>query len=276
MCVQSVTSALCLLLVVFALLAVQPANADPVDLVKWSQLPEMGPYGYDFSSETTVSSMVADDFLCSSQLAVADLHWWGSYYQPGALWPYPNSDNLPDPTLATGQSPGMLTGFNVEFYTDVPVGVDPLMPWSHPGTLLYEEFIGIAQVTETLYGTVTHIGGVKENVWQYNLDLPTPFAQNPNSDPVDVDGDGVDDGTIYWLKIQAVHTTGQIQWGWHEADSLWHDNAVQYWEPDQSASFWDLLPNKDMAFELTVIPEPSLVLLGAFALVSSLLARRKR
>ena len=262
------------LTLVLILFLCRPVTADPVDLVKWSQMPEMGVYGYDFSSETTVSSMVADDFLCSSQLAVTDLHWWGSYYQPGPLWPFPHSDNLPDPTLTTGQSPGILTGFNVEFYTDIPVAADPLMPWSHPGTLLYQEFIGISQVTEAFYGTVTHIGGIEENVWQYNVDLTVPFAQDPGSDPVDVDGDGGDDGTIYWLRLQAVHASTLIQWGWHEADSLWQDNAVQNWPPYTSAPYWNILPNKDMAFELTVIPEPSLVLLGAFALVS--LARRKR
>ena len=81
--------AMALLLV---LLLCQPATADPVDLVKWSQMPEMGAYGYDFSSETTVPSMVADDFLCSSPLAVVDLHWWGSYLNWFEL--YPPESNL--------------------------------------------------------------------------------------------------------------------------------------------------------------------------------------
>jgi len=264
-----VFSLMACLTLVFALSA---RADDPVDLVKWSQMPEMGPYGYDFSSSTDIPSMVADDFLCSDPLAIIDLHWWGSYYVPGPIWPYPNSDNLPDPTIATGAPPQILQGFNVEFYTDVPAGLDPLMPWSHPGQLLYEEFVPITAVFENLYGTVTHIGGVQENVWQYNCRLPTPFFQDPTSDPTDVDGDGKPDGTVYWLKIQAVTTADLIQWGWHEANALWHDNAVQWWPPNPNAPFWNLLPNKDMAFELTVIPEPGVFLLAGLGL----LARLKR
>jgi hypothetical protein len=256
---------------VVAFLLVLPAGAEPVSPVKWSQLPNMGPYGYDWSSETTVPSMTADDFLCDTPLAVIDVHWWGSYYDSAARWPYKSSDNFVDPTLGTGQPPGIITGFNIEFYTDVPAGVDSFMPWSHPGDLLYEEFIDIALVTEAYFGTVTELG---ENVWQYNCVLPIPFEQDPCSDPVDVDGDGILDGTIYWIKIQAVHDDPIIQWGWHEADSLWHDNAVQYWglTPDD---LWDLRENKDMAFELSVIPEPSLLVVAAAGLLA-LLRRRHR
>jgi len=267
---------LCRLTFLFILLFAAAAVADdPGDLVKWSQMPDMGPYGYDFSSESSFYSMVADDFLCSDQYPVGDLHWWGSYYEPGVLYPYPNSDNLPDPTLATGEPvPGMLQGFFIEFYTDVPAGTDPLMPWSHPGDQIYEEFIPITQVTEVLYGTVVHIGGIEENVWQYNCDLPTPFFQDPDFEPQDVDGDGIPDGTVYWLKIQAAHYDPALQWGWHEADSLWHDNAVQHWPPNPNLPAWLLLPNKDMAFELTFIPEPSVLLLAGAGLL--LLLRRRR
>ncbi len=266
--------------VVFCLFALSlPAEADIIGPTKWSQLPDMGPYGYDFSSETTVPSMVADDYLCISPLPVIDVHWWGSYYVPGPLYPYPTSDNLPDPTIpAAGgdpQPPGILQGFNIEFYTDIPAGVDPFMPWSHPGTLLYEEFVDISQVAEVFFGTITHIGGIEENVWQYNVDLPVPFEQDRYQDPQDIDGDGIDDGTVFWLKIQAVHTDPEIQWGWHEAESLWHDNAVQqgYFEPEPL--LWDLLPNKDMAFELTVIPEPSFLIGGLLALGLLLRLRRR-
>jgi hypothetical protein len=256
------------------------AGADGgTDLIKWSQLPEMGPYGYDFSSETNVPSMTADDFLCSDIYAVVDLHWWGSYYDSGPLWPYPNSDNLPDPTLG-GPPPGIVTGFYIEFYSDIPAGVDPLMPWSHPGQLLYEEFVPMTAVTEVYYGTVTHVGGIQENVWQYNVVLPKPFYQDPDAAPQDIDGDGVVDGTVYWLKIQAVNPNADnIQWGWHEAETLWHDNAVQWWPPNPFSPEWDLLPNKDMAFELTFdrdifIPEPSLLLLAGIGVLA--LVKRRR
>jgi hypothetical protein len=190
------------------------AAAEPIWPVKWSQLPRMDAYGYDWSSETSVGSMVADDYLCVDPLPVTDLHWWGSYYDPGLLYPYTSSDNHPDPTIPADQPPGILQGFNIEFYADIPAAQDPLMPWSHPGALLYEEFVSITQVAEVLYGKVTRIGGLLENVWQYNVMLPVPFPQGDYPDPQDIDGDGVPDGTVFWLKIQAVHDDQQIQWGW--------------------------------------------------------------
>jgi hypothetical protein len=262
------------LAIIASLALMLPADAEPVFPVKWSQLPDMGPYGYDWSSETSVPSMTADDFLCDTPLAIIDLHWWGSYYDPGELWPYKSSDDHFDPTLASQTPPGIVVGFNIEFYSDVPGEVGAPIPWSHPGDLLYEEFIDMALVTEAYFGTITHISGAQENVWQYNCVLPIPFEQDPWADPVDIDGDDIPDGTIYWLKIQAVHSDQQIQWGWHEADTLWHDNAVQHWGPNP-VPFWDLRENKDMAFEFSVIPEPSLLLLAAAGLLA-LLRRRHR
>ena len=261
--------------VVLCLLFFAPsAGADQVGPVKWSQLPRMDEYGYNFSSETSVGSMVADDYLCVDPLAVIDLHWWGSYYMPVVLYPYKNSDNHPDPTIDDDQPPGILQGFNIEFYKDIPAGVDPLMPWSHPGTELYHEFIPITDVTEAYYGTVVHIGEIEENVWQYNADLPIPFPQGEYPDPQDIDGDGTLDGTVFWLKIQAVHDDPDIQWGWHEADSLWHDNAVQHWGPTPEPSEWILIEVKDMAFELSIVPEPSLLLVAALGLLAVLKRRR--
>jgi len=264
---------LCWGLAAFAsLLLVLPAGSEPVFPVKWSQLPDMTEYGYDWSSETVVPSMTADDFLCDTPLAVIDVHWWGSYYDSGGLWPYKSSNDFDDPTLGSGNPPGIITGFNIEFYTNVPA--DELIPWSHPGDLLYEELIDMGLVNETYFGTITHVYGAQENVWQYNCVLPIPFEQDPLADPVDIDDDGTLDGTIYWIKIQAVHEDPEIQWGWHEADSLWQDNAVQHWGPDP-IPFWFLLENKDMAFELSVIPEPSLLLVAAVGLLA-LLRRRHR
>jgi len=186
---------------------------------------------------------------------------------------------LPDPTVPPAggdpQPPGILQGFNIAFFTDIPAGVDPYMPWSHPGNLLYLEFIDISQVAEVLFGTITHIGGVEENVWQYNVDLPVPFEQDRYQDPQDIDGDGIDDGTVFWIAIQAVHTDPNIQWGWHEADTLWHDNAVQVGYFEAIPELWDLLPNKDMAFELTVIPEPSFLIGGLLGLGLLLRLRRR-
>jgi len=228
-------------------------NFTPV--LKWSQLPRMDAYGYDYSSETTVPSMAADDFLCIDGAPVTDVRWWGSYWTPGVVGPYYTSDNFPDPTLASDLPPGILQGFWIEFYTDVPATVDPLMPWSHPGQLLYEELVPMAGVSEVLYGEVVHVGGQAENVWQYDVSLPVPFFQEIDN--------------IYWLKIQALHSDQLIQWGWHQADELWHDNAVQMGFGRPGA--WEILVDRDLAFEFEfVIPEPMTVLIlggGLLALI---------
>jgi hypothetical protein len=252
------------------------ARADWTGPTKWSQLPRLDQYGYAFSSETTVPSMVADDFLCQSLAPVVDVHCWGSYYEP-FLWPYDNSDNWSDPTVPTGQDPGILAGFLIAFYSDVPGGVDPSMPWSHPGSKpMYEEFVPIADIHEELYATVTRVGGIVQNIWQYNVVLPEPFRQNPLFQPTDIDGDGIEDGTVYWIVIQAKQKDAAIQWGWVEAATLWHDNAVQsgFIHPE-IPEYWALVANKDMAFELSIIPEPSLLLAGLLGLAFFLRLRRR-
>ncbi|CAD7772059.1 hypothetical protein BLFGPEAP_00706 [Candidatus Methanoperedenaceae archaeon GB50] len=46
-----------------------------------------------------------------------------------------------------------------------------------------------------------------------------------------------------------------IQWGWHEAENLWHDNAVQ-WGTFFNGGMenWNILTDKDMAFQIEVVP----------------------
>ena len=192
---------------------------DPVDpdFVNCSQLPNMTSNGYDFSSETLVPSVVADDFQCTDPRPVTDIHWWGSYYtvSPG---PYDiNSDHHLDPSFPgpglTPVMPNTLSGFIITFYTDVPAGVDPVMPYSHPGQPLVSCPVQMNQVQSNLHGVIDRNGnGIvgddgDEAVWQYNLNLFDPFVQDP--------------GTIYWLSIVAlngdpVQNPNSIQWGWHE------------------------------------------------------------
>jgi hypothetical protein len=236
----------------------EPAHANISGLVKWSELPRMDAYGYDFASQQGLQWSVADDWLCVDGLPVTDIHWWGSYWiAPGN---YPNSNGFPDPTNPNVK-PDFLQSFLIRVYTDVPSGTDPNMPWSHPATLLGQIEPDAAATNETYYGTVTHLGGITENVWQYNLDLPQPLIQEL--------------GKIYWLNIEAVLKPGaNVQWGWHEADTLILDNSVQWGMYGQQR--WELLPDKDMAFELTTIPEPSTALLLACGILGLLGVVRQR
>lgn len=266
------------------------ASADVVldpGLVKWSQLPEMGATGFDYSSEDPLprtddlQSRTADDFLCNDPAAVSGVHWWGSYWQA----PYTTrfSNFHPDPSFVGGPNPvmpGIVTGFTIRIYDHVAIGVDPVMPYAHPGQELYSAFVPMALVVTNLHGIIDRTGdgaGVgygDEAVWQYYADLERPFEQTP--------------GTRYWLSIQAAVVPDDqrdavdagMQWGWHNADGLVDNNAVQsgpagLWGTSYQRE-WVLLPDVDMAFELVDVPEPFTAgLLGA-GLAAMVFRRRRR
>jgi len=253
------------------------AYADFLVDPKWSQKPDEGIYGYDFSSETLVPSAVADDFLCDDPLPVTYLHWWGSYWCQAPLLDK-NSDTYTDPSFAAGLNqppvmPTVVTAFSITFYADVSAGVDPTMPHSHPGTLLLSQDISIAQVATNLHAIVDRdengdTGDIgDETIWQYNVELPVPFDQTP--------------GTTYWVSIVAKNDSGNptnIQWGWHESYEHELDNAVQHgpaaWGPEYNVEWANLAP-KDMAFELAV-PEPATMALVTGGLALMGLSRRRR
>jgi hypothetical protein len=260
---------LTIFLAVTAFVAISASATD--EIVKWSQMPNMGPFGYSFSSESAKPSRIADDFLCEDGKPVVAVRWWGSYYQPHpAVHFYPNSDNWPDPTTPTDTPIAMLTGFDITIYAEVAPGVDPLMPWGHPGNPLYQKSILMSDISETLYGTAIHTGGVEQNVWEYYATL----AISPDI------GFEQEEGTTYWISIQALHQDPAVQWGWQEADyySGWGSNGVQ---SGYSEIFpWNLVPNKDFAFQLITvegdIPEPASLFAFSLMLLGLVLRKRAR
>lgn len=241
------------------------------EVVKWSQLPNMGPFGYAFSSESAKPSISADDFLCEGGDPVVAVRWWGSFYQPiPAAHFYPNSDNWQDPTAPTDVPDDMLTGFTISFYDYVDPSVDPMMPWGHPGNVLYQKTIPIADISQILYGTVVHTGGKEQNVWEYYATLAVGSEL----------GFEQQEGTAYWISIQALHNDEFVQWGWQEADYMegWNANAVQ---GGYSTLFiWNLVPNKDLAFQLITvegeIPEPASIFAFSLAALGFILRKRTR
>jgi hypothetical protein len=227
-----------------------------------SQQPGMDPLnGYSFSSETQVPSQTADDFLWETPLPLGNIRWWGSYwdttYQGVSYYPYPNSNNwgnVPNP-------PGIITGFNINVYVDVPTGAG-VPPWGHPGAQVYTASVPFngSQTTETYFGTITRAAST-QTVFQYDLKLTTPF--------------NLQAGMVYWLSIQAIDFDGApIQWGWQESMDSWNANAVQMGFAPQE--WWDLLTGEDMAFELHAVPIPTAVLLLGSGLLGLIGMRRIR
>jgi len=239
--------------------------------VKWTQLPNMGPFGYAFSSETAKPSEAADDFVCIGGAPVVSVRWWGSYYEPvPAAHFYPNSAQWNDPTTASDVPvENMLLGFTITFYTNVAAGTDPFMPWAHPGDIVYQKTVPIVDVAEAFYGTVTHTSGVEQNVWQYKAILAMPPETSFEQE----------DGVTYWLSIQALHRNQSIQWGWQEAiQPGWNADMVQKGYSLNELIDWDLVPNKELAFELLTkdgdIPEPASMF--AFSIMALGLFLKKR
>jgi hypothetical protein len=181
----------------------------------------------------------ADNWRCPDGRPVTDVHWWGSYYF--------NTD---------GGNP--VDAFEISIYDND--GSNGL-----PGTLLYRQNLNLAAVNETAYGVDTN----GEEVYQYTAYLENPFQQTQ--------------GEIYWLSIVALTegTTRWPMWGWHTAvntdiETLLQGAAQSTKDPDsenpifggQDANPWQDA-QYDMAFELTTIPEPSLIALfglGLFAI----------
>lgn len=217
------------------------------DLVKWSQPPvQIGEhqgsplfYGFDERSIIGTQWIVADDWLCKTDLPVTDIRWWGSYI----CWREPT---LPEVRPA---------GFWFGIYTDVPSGVDA--PFSHPGELIWsyattqftEEFAGYDTFDQTT---------IVDSAFRYDVSVPADaqFRQQNTQ-------------AIYWLSIAAVYENNQPpllnQWGWKSRPVFFQDTAARQmtlepgWEPViENCQQWD------MAFELTTIPEWNSLGLAAF------------
>jgi hypothetical protein len=252
------------------------ADWNPTEPFKWLQNPD--PQGFDVNAtwkgQTPYFKILADDWLCTSKDPITDIHIWGSWL-----------NNIVDNQNLT---------FKLSIHRDVPAGVDPNFPYSHPDnspTGLIRNYIfppgtyaaridpNLPQgATERFYDPNTNqiIGGDNQ-IWQYNFEnLPNPFVQEgTTAAPV-----------IYWLDVQAgLPETSAAVFGWKTSrdphqldDAVFADTSAfngPLVGPAPAPVFWrDMFypaatpshptgESMDMAFVITSsIPEPaSLILL---------------
>ncbi len=253
-------SLLTLMFIVGVILLTAPAQADwflgdPYKM-HHPQLPNPDGWDVDVTTDT-----VYDDFLCTETGPINDLHFWTSW----------RNDDI-----------GTITWIDVSLHGDVPAGADPdpLIPYSHPDTLMYgsnpaplwfkrflpHEFVEIPygngaqgwlapSFTEPQYTLPDH-----NQYFQVNI----PFIENPFVQQ---------EGTIYWLGIHIGVQEVGTEIGWKTSLDNWNDDAAYYyggWKElvdnhPTSATFGQSL---DMAFVIT--PEPAslaLLTLGGLALI---------
>ncbi|MHC4717416.1 MAG: DUF7901 domain-containing protein, partial [Planctomycetota bacterium] len=211
--------------------------AGPVQEVKWSQppepyVPEDAYYGWDDPSVYGSGRIVADDWLCTTDDPVTDVHWWGSYVG----WSLPEPPELPDQ-------------FHLGIWTDVPADPgDPVQWFSHPGELIWEswaidyrwKFVGwdfdprdpLAAPEATFY-------------FEYDLPEDEWFYQEL--------GDN-----IYWISIAADYLDTDLPaypFGWktrpRDPNSPAPDDAVRIFDP-VAPSLTDAPPISDT----TLFPTP--------------------
>jgi hypothetical protein len=236
---------------------------------KWSQPPVVADsnyppiiFGWDELSSFGLP-VVADDWKCTDNRPVTDIHWWGSFI--GWNQPYP--------------PPIVPNAFHIGIWTDVPD--DPCNPndFSHPGWLIWENycdnfvwnFAGNDR-DPRIPGDPCHPTEPTDSCFQYNQLLTQEewFYQEHGTDP---------NGRVYWLSIAPIYDNsnpGPYPWGWKTRPHFFNDDAVSIqqvsvWPPVVGATLWKGgIPIKwpsypspegitwDMAFELTTnAPDPT-------------------
>jgi hypothetical protein len=197
--------------------------------------------------------ILADDWLCKDQRPVTDVHWWGSFM------------NWDQPTLPAV----MPTTFHIGIWTDVNAGADPLHPFSHPGTLVWQNFCDNWVWNFAGYDKdPRQTGEFMDSCFQFNqlLSQDEWFYQDGNEP----------NGTVYWLSIAAIYPAGETPlypFGVKTREHFYNDDAVRFgmmqgneWPPVIGSVWAGGMPIKypedpcgvswDMAFELSTNEPP--------------------
>gem|GEM_PF-5043293 len=185
-------------------------NPDPI---KWSQpvveyQPGLQPpvfLGWDERSLYKMPPICADDWECTDERPVTDVHWWGSFVG----WTQPQPPQLP-------------RAFHLAIWTDVPAG--PNNPFSHPGVMVWEHFCNTYTWNFAGYDYDPRHQTENEACFQFHQYLPREkwFYQDP----------GPQGRNVYWLSIAAIYDEPEVQypWGWKTRPHFFNDDAVRIWQ----------------------------------------------
>jgi hypothetical protein len=236
------------------------ADWSPGQFAKYVQLPDLQT-GLDVRD--TSPKILADDFLCTSQDPINDVHIWGSWLN--------NVLPFGDPSKVQ---------FKLSIHDDVRPGTGP----SFPGALRYSTIVRptlvrpYASATEQFYDpNINQIIGTDNQVFEYNfLNLPNPFVQEGTAAAP----------KIYWLDVQALPDDSAAMFGWktslqgfsipgtqlHDDDAVFNDVPF----PNEPTGPWtDMhypsgtpLAGQSINQAFVITPEP-------VALPLSFLARRR-
>ena len=186
----------------------------PPLVTKWSQPPVLwdGPshnpppvfYGWDEVSMYNFGPpIVADDWRCTDQRPVTDIHWWGSFLG----WTQPDPPQMPD-------------AFHIGIWKDVPAGIDER--FSHPGELIWENYCTSFTWNFAGYDYDPRMQIDNEACFQFNqyLNPEEYFYQEPGPE-----------GNIYWISISAIYkeVAPPYPWGWKTRPHFFQDDAVRIW-----------------------------------------------
>lgn len=216
-------------------------------ITKWSQppiswVPPDAINGWDEVSVYGGPQLVADDWICTTDELITDLHWWGSFLGWGERTP---------PSDAPGS-------FNITIWTDVPAGAG----FSHPGQVIHQ--FECTNFTSQFVGwdfDPRDPSLAPDACFRYDqfIERANWFAQESGNH-------------VYWISIAANYggVLPQHLWGWKTTprlDSLDPDDAVVITNPlapligspyvAGAPLFWpDQAHSWNAAFVLTSAPPP--------------------
>jgi hypothetical protein len=254
------------------------ADWDETMPAKWVQRPNLEPGFLPFGGmdvKATAPKVLADDFECTSTGYITQVHIWGSW--KGDYLPFGDFAGL-DPLFGDPNA----VDFRLSVHKDVPAGVDPAMPWSHPGELIWEGFYGPDQFVARPYAENLAEGWYDPNTneyepfgdtvcWQYNFDLNVAGLLPPYQTGT------LDRPEVYWLDVSAAPRDDLAEFGWKTSMDHWNDDAV-YSDIFPGLLYWEELrhPISDESLDLAfvIVPEPATLTLLLVGGMTTLVRRR--